>query len=75
MDLKISQTADRIQRKMLGLTANIKGVVMEDVEKMIQDGLNDIGIPDPEADDQVKKKLKDVGDVISCLFKQMLEEL
>ena len=60
---------------MLGLTANIKGVVMEDVEKMIQDGLNDIGIPDPEADDQVKKKLKDVGDVISCLFKQMLEEL
>ena len=59
---------------MLGLTANIKGVVMEDVEKMIQDGLNDIGIPDPEADDQVKE-LKDVGDVISCLFKQMLEEL
>jgi len=75
MDLKISQTAARIQRKMLGLTANIKGVVMEDVEKMIQDGLNDIGIPDPDADDQVKKKLKDVGDVISCLFKQMLEEL
>ena len=75
LDLKISQTAERIQRKMLGLTANIKGVVMEDVNKLVQDGLNDIGIPDPELDVAVKDQLKSVGDLVSCLFKQILGEL
>ena len=43
MDLKISQTAARIQRKMLGLTANIKGVVMEDVEKRVNEKHEDLG--------------------------------
>ena len=75
LEYEINLTQQRIQKKLTGLTANIKGVVMEDVNKLIKEGLEDIGIPDPELDTAVKKQLKDVGDLVSCLFKQMLSEL
>ena len=75
LEYEINLTQQRIQKKLTGLTANIKGVVMEDVNKLIKEGLEDIGIPDPELDNAVKKQLKDVGDLVSCLFKQMLSEL
>ena len=50
--------SQRIQKKLTGLTANIKGVVMEDVNKLVQDGLNNLSIPDPELDNAVRKQLK-----------------
>ena len=75
LEYEINLTQQRIQKKLTGLTANIKGVVMEDVNKLVKEGLEEIGIPDPELDTAVKKQLKDVGDLVSCLFKQMLDEL
>ena len=48
---------------------------MEDVIKLVKEGLEEIGIPDPELDTAVRKQLKDVGDLVSCLFKQMIDEL
>ena len=75
LEYEINLTQQRIQKKLTGLTANIKGVVMEDVNKLVKEGLEEIGIPDPELDTAVRKQLKDVGDLVSCLFKQMIDEL
>ena len=75
LEYEINLVQQRIQKKITGLTANIKGVVMEDVNKLVKEGLEDIGIPDPELDTAVRKQLKDVGDLVSCLFKQMIDEL
>ena len=75
MDYEINIMSQRIQKKLTGLTANIKGVVMEDVNKLVQDGLDELSIPNPELDTAVRKQLKDVGDLVSCLFKQLLGEL
>ncbi len=75
LEKKIDSTKNRIQSKLNGLLGNIKGVVMEDVNKLVQDGLDEINIPNPDLDNAVKTQLKDVGDLVSCLFKQMLGEL
>ena len=75
MDYEINIMSQRIQKKLTGLTANIKGVVMEETNKLVQDGLNDLSIPDPELDNAVRDQLKNVGDLVSCLFKQMIGEL
>ena len=75
MDKAITKTANRIGKKLRGLTANIKGVVMEDANKLIQDNLDKLNIPNPDLDNEVKKKLKGVGDLISCLFKDLLGDL
>ena len=75
MDYEINIMSQRIQKKLTGLTANIKGVVMEETNKLVQDGLNELSIPDPELDVAVRDQLKNVGDLVSCLFKQMIGEL
>ena len=75
MDYEINLMSQRIQKKLTGLTANIKGVVMEETNKLVQDGLDELSIPNPELDTAVRKQLKDVGDLVSCLFKQLLGEL
>ena len=75
MDYEINIMSQRIQKKLTGLTANIKGVVMEETNKLVQDGLNNLSIPDPELDVAVRDQLKNVGDLVSCLFKQMIGEL
>jgi len=75
MDYEINLVSQRIQKKLTGLTANIKGVVMEETNKLVQEGLEALSIPDPELDNAVRKQLKDVGDLVSCLFKQLIGEL
>ena len=75
LDYEINLVQQRIQKKLTGLTANIKGVVMEETNKLVQDGLNSLSIPDPELDVAVKDELKNVGDLVSCLFKQLIGEL
>ena len=75
MDYEINIMSQRIQKKLTGLTANIKGVVMEETNKLVQDGLDELSIPNPELDTAVRKQLKDVGDLVSCLFKQLIGEL
>ena len=75
MEYEINLTQQRIQKKLTGLTANIKGVVMEETNKLVKEGLADLSIPDPELDVAVRDQLKSVGDLVSCLFKQMIGEL
>ena len=48
---------------------------MEEVDKLVTDGLDKLSIPDPAKDEAVRKQLKDVGDLVSCLFKQILGEI
>ena len=75
LDKKIDSTKNRIQAKLNGLLGNNKGVVMEETNKLVQEGLDEINIPNPDLDNAVKTQLKDVGGLVSCLFKQMLGEL
>lgn len=75
LEKKIDSTKNRIQAKLNGLLGNIKGVVMEETNKLVQEGLDEINIPNPDLDNAVKTQLKDVGGLVSCLFKQMLGEL
>jgi len=75
LEEKIDKTTNRIQRKLNGLLGNIKGVVMEDVNKMVKEKLDGNNTPNPDLDDEVKKDLKNVGDLVSCLFEQLTDEL
>ena len=75
LDYEINLISQRIQKKLTGLTANIKGVVMEETNKLVQEGLNNLSIPNPELDVAVRDQLKNVGDLVSCLFKQLIGEL
>ncbi len=75
LEYEINIVSQRIQKKLTGLTANIKGVVMEETNKLVQDGLANLSIPDPALDTAVRTQLKDVGDLVSCLFKQAIGEL
>ena len=75
LEEKIDKTTNRIQRKINGFLGNIKGVVMEDVNKMVKEKLDGNNVPNPDLDDEVKKELKNVGDLVSCLFKDMLDDL
>ena len=75
MEYEINIVQQRIQKKLTGLTANIKGVVMEETNKLVKEGLADLSIPDPELDVAVREQLTSVGDLVSCLFKQAIGEL
>ena len=75
LDYEINLVQQRIQKKLTGLTANIKGVVMEETNKLVQEGLEKLSVPDPELDVAVRDQLKNVGDLVSCLFKQLIGEL
>ena len=72
---EIEAVQERIQGFMGGALANVKGTVMKEVQKEIEDIINDIKTPDPDLLDPTVKKLKDVGDLIDCLFKQIFEEM
>ena len=75
LDYEINIVSQRIQKKLTGLTANIKGVVMEETNKLVKEGLANLSVPDPELDVAVRTQLKNVGDLVSCLFKQLTGEL
>ena len=75
LDYEINIMSQRIQKKLTGLTANIKGVVMEETNKLVKDGLASLSVPDPELDVAVRDQLKNVGDLVSCLFKQLVGEV
>ena len=75
LEKKIDSTKNRVQAKLNGLLGNIKGVVMEETNKLVREGLDEINIPNPDLDNAVKTQLKDVGGLVSCLFKQMAAEL
>ena len=48
---------------------------MEETNKLVKEGLSNLSIPDPELDVAVRDQLKNVGDLVSCLFKQIIGEL
>ena len=75
LEQKIDSTTNRIQSKLNGLLGNIKGVVMEDVNNLVKEKLDGNGVPDPELDNKAKEELKNVSDLVSCLFKDMVEDL
>ena len=75
LDYEINIMSQRIQKKLTGLTANIKGVVMEETNKLVKEGLASLSVPDPELDVAVRDQLKNVGDLVSCLFKQLVGEV
>ena len=72
---EIEAIQTRIQGFMGGVLANVKGTVLKEVQKEIQDTINDIKIPDPDLLDPAVDQLKNVGDLINCLFKQIFNEL
>ena len=72
---EVANITGRVQTKLNGMLSNIKGKVLEETNKLVQKGLDDINIPDPDLDGAVKEQLKDVGGLISCLFKDLLSQL
>ncbi len=72
---EIEAVQDRIQGFMSGILGNVKGTVLKEVQKEIQDTINDIKIPDPDLLDPAVDQLKNIGDLVNCLFKQIFNEL
>ena len=72
---EIEAIQDRMQGFMGGVLANVKGTVLKETQKHIQGVINDIKIPDPDLLDPAVDQLKNVGDLINCLFKQIFNEL
>lgn len=72
---EVANVVSRIQAKMSALLANIKGVVLKEVNKFIKKALESIAIPNPDLAEPVKKQLKSITDLINCLFSQLLGDL
>ena len=72
---EIELMQNRMGGFMNGVLSNVKGTIMKEVELEIQKEINDIKTPDPDLLDPTVKKLKNIGDLIDCLFKQLKEEL
>ena len=72
---EIEAIQDRIQGFMGGVLANVKGTVLKETQKHIQEVINDIKIPDPDLLDPAVEQLKNIGDLVDCLFKQLFNEL
>ena len=72
---EIAGTAGRIQTKLNGLVGNIKGKVMDETNKMVQEKLDEINIPNPDLDLEVKGILKETSGIVSCLFKDILDQM
>ena len=68
---EVSNVASRIQAKMSGLLANIKGTVLKEVDLFIKDQLKNLNIPNPDLAGPVKAQLGNLGDLINCLFGQL----
>lgn len=72
----VDNFANRIQNGLGGLLSNIKGIVYEEVQRFVQEELlNKIQIPDPELFKPVKDQFKNLGKLIKCLFKQLVDDL
>ena len=72
---EIESMSVRIQGFMSGIMSNIKGTVLKEVEQHIQKTINDIKVPDPEILEPAQEQIKNISDLINCLFKQIFEEL
>ena len=72
---EISKTAGRLQQSMSGLLGGIKGTVLKETQKFIREQMDKINIPNPEILEPVKTQLKGIGDLVGCLFKQILGDL
>ncbi len=72
---KIDNIARRVQSKLLGITGNIKGVALEQVNKMISEQLDKIPIPDPKLTGPVKANLEGLAKVVNCVFATLLDDL
>ena len=68
---EVSNVASRIQAKMSGLLANIKGTVLKEVDLFIKKQIKNLNIPNPDLAGPVKAQLKNLGDLINCLFGQL----
>tara|TARA_B100001029_G_scaffold24749_1_gene17360 strand:+ start:18498 stop:21011 length:2514 start_codon:yes stop_codon:yes gene_type:complete len=72
---EIELMQNRMGGFMNGVLSNVKGTIMKEVQLEIQKEINDIKTPDPDLLDPTVDKLKNIGDLIDCLFKQLKEEL
>ena len=75
VSFEIKNTTLRINKKLNGLTKNIKGVVMEKLDETISDKLDKIAEPDPSKDKDIKKEKKGLAKVIECLFDTLLDDI
>ena len=72
---EVRNSALRINKKLNGLTKNIKGVVMKEADILIKDKLDNISIPEPKNKDAVKKQQLGLQKVINCLFDTLLDDI
>jgi len=72
---EIEAVQNRMQGFMAGVLSNVKGTVLKETQKHIEEVINDIKIPDPDLLDPAVDQLKNIGDLINCLFKQIFNEL
>ena len=72
---EVKNSALRINKKLNGITKNIKGVVMKEADILIKDKLDKIAIPEPKGAAAVKKQQLGLQKVINCLFDTLLDDI
>ena len=72
---EVEKYTSRIGKFMDGIMGNVKGVVLKETEKFIQEQMDKINIPNPDILDPLKEQLKSVSDLIKCLFKQIAGDI
>ena len=75
VSFEIKTATLRINKKLHGLTKNIKGVVMEKLDETISEKLDNIATPDPEKDKDIKKEKKGLAKIVECLFDTLLDDI
>ena len=75
VSFEIKTATLRINKKLHGLTKNIKGVVMEKLDETISEKLDNIETPDPEKDKDIKKEKKGLAKIVECLFDTLLDDI
>ena len=72
---KINTTTARITAKLKGITSNIKGVALSQVNKMVSEQLDKVSIPNPELTGPIKANLESLAKVVNCVFADLLGQL
>ena len=72
---EVKNSALRINKKLNGITKNIKGVVMKEADILIKDELDKIAIPEPKGAAAVKKQQLGLQKLINCLFDTLLDDI
>ena len=72
---EVKNSALRINKKLNGITKNIKGVVMKEADILIKDKLDEIAIPEPKGAAAVKKQQLGLQKLINCLFETLLDDI